>query len=232
MAPAPGAAMTLALPRAAWVGAALLACLSGMVNVAGYLGFEHQAVSHLTGTTTLLGNALAQGELRAAAQLAGVALAFVLGAAVAGLLVGDSRQLDRRYADALLLAALVLCGAAVLFPRQPLAGALLAAAACGLQNALATIFSNALIRTSHVSGMFTDLGIGVGHLLRGTPLQRQRLHMCALVIACFFAGAALGAWLFVRIGYLALAVPASALGLAALALLVLLRRQRRAAADA
>ena len=49
-----------------------------MVNVVGYLGFEHQAITHLTGTTSLLGAALAQGNLRAVLQLAGMLLAFVL----------------------------------------------------------------------------------------------------------------------------------------------------------
>ena len=40
-----------------WVGASALALVAGMVNVVGYLGFEHQAITHLTGTTTLLGAA-------------------------------------------------------------------------------------------------------------------------------------------------------------------------------
>ena len=55
-----------------WVGAAALACVAGMVNVVGYLGFEHQAITHLTGTTSLLGAALAQGNLRSVLQLAGM----------------------------------------------------------------------------------------------------------------------------------------------------------------
>ena len=70
------AAMGLHLPRWVWIGAVLLACVAGMVNVIGYLGFEHQAVSHLTGTTSLLGAALAQGDLRAIVHLWGMLIAF------------------------------------------------------------------------------------------------------------------------------------------------------------
>ena len=45
-----------------WIGAAALACVAGMVNVVGFLGFEHQAITHLTGTTSLLGAALVSGD--------------------------------------------------------------------------------------------------------------------------------------------------------------------------
>ena len=220
--------MGLHLPRWVWIGAGLLACASGMVNVVGYLGFEHQAVTHLTGTTTLLGSAVAHGDLRAAGHLAGVALAFMLGAAVSGMVIQDSTlRLGRRYGVALALESLLLFAAIPLFLRHQIAGALLAAMACGLQNAMATTFSGAAIRTSHLSGMFTDLGIGVGHALRGMPLQTRRLLLSALIIAGFFCGAVLGALLFARLGYLALAVPATATGLTGLGYAAWRHRQLR-----
>ena len=69
-----------------------------MVNVVGYLGFEHQAITHLTGTTTLLGSAVAQGDTRTALHLGGVALAFLLGAATSGMIIQASTlKLGRRY---------------------------------------------------------------------------------------------------------------------------------------
>ena len=209
--------MGVYLPRWVWVGAGLLACTSGMVNVVGYLGFEHQAITHLTGTTTLLGSAVAQGDTRTALHLGGVALAFLLGAATSGMIIQDSTlKLGRRYGVTMLLVALLLLLAIPLFQRQQIAGALLAAAACGMQNAMATTYSGAAIRTSHLSGMFTDLGIGIGHALRGLPLQKRRLLLSTLVISTFCIGAVLGALLFARMHYMALAVPASVVGLAGL----------------
>ncbi len=209
--------MGVYLPRWVWVGAGLLACASGMVNVVGYLGFEHQAITHLTGTTTLLGGAIAQGDMRATGQLAGVALAFMLGAAVSGVIVQDSTlRPGRRYGVALLLESLLLLIAIPLFQHQQVAGAWLAAMACGLQNAMATTFSGAAIRTSHLSGMFTDLGIGIGHALRGLPLQKRRLLLCLLIITTFLTGAVLGAILFAHLRYFALAVPAAVTGVAGL----------------
>jgi uncharacterized membrane protein YoaK (UPF0700 family) len=210
--------MGVELPRWVWVGAGLLACVAGMVNVVGYLGFEHQAVTHLTGTTTLMGGAIARGDVDALLELAGIALAFVSGAALSGTIVQDSTlRLGRRYGVALVLESILLFASIPWFVRGQLAGPMLAAMACGLQNAMATTYSGAVIRTSHLSGMFTDLGIGLGHALRGMPLQKRRLLLCGLIISGFLAGAILGALLFARFGHAALAVPAAVTGTAGLA---------------
>lgn len=192
-----------------WVGAAALACVAGMVNVVGYLGFEHQAITHLTGTTSLLGAALAQGNLRSIAQLAGMLLAFVLGAVLSGLLIKDSvLQLGRRYGVALAIEAVLLAVAVPLFERGWFLGPLLAAVAIGLQNAMATTYSGAIIRTSHVSGMFTDLGISLGHAMRGLPVDQRRLWLCLVIITAFLAGGIAGALLYGHWQYRALYLPA------------------------
>jgi len=209
--------MGVHLPRWVWVGAGLLACVAGIVNVVGYLGFEHQAVTHLTGTTTFLGAALANGDLRAMSRLGGVMLAFLFGSALSGMLIQDSTlRLGRRYGVALVLESAMLFGSIPFFMHGHIAGPLLAAAACGLQNAMATTYSGAVIRTSHLSGMFTDLGIGMGHALRGMPLQKRRLMLCVLIISCFLLGAVLGGILFQRFGYLSLMVPATLTGMVGL----------------
>lgn len=205
------------LPRWVWVGAIVLACIAGMVNVVGYLGFEHKALSHLTGTTSLLGAALADGDWRAVRQLWGILIAFSLGAMVSGLIIQDSTlRLGRRYGVALAVESLLLLASVPLFARQQLAGALLAAMACGLQNAMVTTYSGAVVRTTHLSGMFTDLGIGLGHALRGMPLPVRRLMLSGLIISGFLAGGIAGAWLFRALHYYALLIPAALTGLTGL----------------
>ncbi|GAB3091656.1 YoaK family protein [Lysobacter terrae] len=206
--------MGVQLPRWVWLGSGCLACVAGMVNVVGYLGFEHQAVTHLTGTTTLLGAAIVEGNTRAASNLFAVGAAFTGGAALSGMIIQDSTlRLGRRYGVVLAIESILLFVAMMLFKRQHIAGVLLAATACGLQNAMATTFSGAVIRTTHLSGMFTDLGIGLGHFLRGLPLPKRRLALSTLIISSFFAGGMIGAWLFQHFGYDALAVPAALTGL-------------------
>ena len=201
--------MGLHLPRWVWIGAVALACVAGMVNVIGYLGFEHQAVSHLTGTTSLLGAALAQGDLRAIVHLWGMLIAFCVGAMLSGLVIQDQTlKLGRRYGVALALEAALLLLAIPLFKQQQIWGALLAAMACGLQHAMVTTYSGAAVRTTHLSGMFTDLGIGLGHLLRGMPLPMRRLTLSGLIISGFLGGGVLGAWFYRHWGYDALLAPA------------------------
>ena len=205
--------MGVQLPRWVWIGAGSLACVAGMVNVVGYLGFEHQAVTHLTGTTSLLAAAIAGGDTRSALHLLGVAVAFTLGAALSGMIIQDSTlRLGRRYGVILTIESLLLFIAMFLLKQQQIAGALLAAMACGLQNAMATTFSGAVVRTTHLSGMFTDLGIGLGHFVRGMKLPARRLALSALIIASFFTGSLIGAWLFRHLGYDALVVPATLTG--------------------
>ncbi len=224
------------LPRWVWVGAVTLACIAGMVNVVGYLGFEHQAVSHLTGTTSLLGAALAHGDWRAVGHLWGLLIAFCLGAMVSGLIIQDSTlRLGRRYGAVLALESLLLAAAVPLFAREQMLGALLAAMACGLQNAMVTTYSGAVVRTTHLSGMFTDLGIGLGHLIRGMPLPIRRLTLSGLIISGFLTGGILGAWAFRAWHYHALLIPSALTGLTGVGYVgyrhwALLRQRRTAAA--
>jgi uncharacterized membrane protein YoaK (UPF0700 family) len=195
------------------VGAGALACVAGMVNAVGFLGFEHQAITHLTGTTTLLGASLADGDMRATMHLLGVAFAFFAGATLSGMVIQDATlRLGRRYGVALAIESLLLLASAIAFRRHNAMGALLAAMACGLQNAMATTYSGAVVRTTHLSGMFTDLGIGLGHAVRGLPVQRRRLLLCALIVSTFLLGAIAGTLLFARMAFDALLVPAALTG--------------------
>ncbi|PWB21955.1 DUF1275 domain-containing protein [Stenotrophomonas sp. SPM] len=206
--------MGIRLPTWVWIGAVALSSVAGMVNVVGFLGFEHQAVSHMTGSTSQLGMAIAQGDWRAVGHLWGLLVAFSLGAMLSGLLIqAETLQLGRRYGVALAIESALLLVAIPLFEQQQIWGALAAAMACGLQNAMATTFSGAVVRTTHLSGMFTDLGIGLGHLLRGLPLQVRRLTLSGLIISGFLGGGIVGAWLFMHFRYDALLAPALLTGL-------------------
>lgn len=222
--------MGIQLPRWVWIGAGSLACIAGMVNVVGYLGFEHQAVTHLTGTTSLLGAAITHGETRTIWHLLGVLLAFVTGATVSGLIIQDSTlQLGRRYGVVLAIEAGLLASAVPLFESGHIAGALLAAAACGLQNAMASTYSGSLIRTSHVTGLFTDIGIALGHSLRGMQIPRRRVALCLLVISAFLLGGIVGAWMFSFLRYRTLYVPATLTGVTGVAYTLYRQRQLWAA---
>ncbi len=189
------------LPRWIWLGAWLLAFIAGIVNVVGILGFEHQAVTHLTGNTSMLANAIANLDFSGMAHFGVIIGAFVIGTALSGFLIQDSvLQLGRRYGIALFLESLLLFASVPLLNRQNIFGLYAAACACGLQNAMASTYSGTVVRTTHVSGMFTDLGIFLGHRLRGLSVDTRRARLCFLVISGFLCGGILGATVFRWVG--------------------------------
>ncbi len=198
------------LPRWVWSGAWALAFNAGIVNVVGLLGFERQAITHLTGTTSLLGAALAARDGAAVLHFAAIIASFVGGAVLSGFIIQDSAlQLGRRYGAALLLESLLLGAAVLLLKDHSNFGMDAASCACGLQNAMVSTYSGAVIRTTHLSGMFTDLGIFLGHALRGLPVDGRRLRLCLLIISGFLCGGVVGAVAFRRLSYSALYLPAA-----------------------
>jgi uncharacterized membrane protein YoaK (UPF0700 family) len=205
--------MIAKLPRWAWVGGSVLAGIAGLVNAIGFLGYAHQAVTHLTGTTTLFSIALVEWKGREMFHLSLVIGSFVLGAMISGFIIEHSvLRLGRRYGVVLMIEALLLGGAAILMTANIAFGSYLASVACGLQNAMASSYSGTVLRTAHLTGMFTDFGVALGHWLRRTETDWKRLRLCANLIASFGVGGAFGAFLFRRFGPQALYVPAALTG--------------------
>ena len=104
-----------------------------------------------------------------------------------------------------------------LLNRHSHLGDYFASCACGLQNAMATTYSGSVVRTTHVSGMFTDLGIFIGHRLRGLPVNTRRLSLCLIIISGFLCGGIVGSYVFEKLAYATLFIPATGTGLAAVA---------------
>ena len=100
----------------------------------------------------------------------------------------------------------------------------------GVQNGIVSAYSGAIIRTTHVTGIFTDLGIYLGHLLRGLPVDRLRLRVCVLVATSFALGSAAGALLFRAMHERSLLIPAVLTGVCGLGYAVY-RQCTRGAAD-
>ncbi len=212
---------------------ATLSFVAGAANAGGFLAVG-QYTSHMTGVVSAVADNLVLGNVTLA--LAGCAAlgAFVLGAMSTAWLVnwGLAHQLRSSYGLPLLVEAAALLvfglfGAAIkLFALVflPLT-VLVLCFIMGLQNAVITKISKAEIRTTHVTGLVTDLGIELGKLLyvnraavaHKVFARRDKLRVQALLIACFFMGGVAGALGFKHLGYI------SALPLAVLLLLLVAR---------
>ncbi|MGN6384401.1 MAG: YoaK family protein [Dyella sp.] len=206
------------LPRWAWIGGGLLALVAGCINAVGYLCFRHQPITHLTGTSTELGLAIARVDLAEIAHWGLAILSFLAGAMSSGFIVQQrTLQLGRRYGVVLMLESALLFAATPLIAAHHDLGIYLASAACGLQNAMVSTYSGATFRTTHLSGIFTDLGIYLGQRLRGLEVDMLRIHVCVLVASHFIVGAVLGTLGFMWISERVLLIPAVLTGLVGLA---------------
>ena len=199
-----------------------------MANAVGFLSFQHQGVTRLTGTTTLLGLAVGDGELHSASHLLWVIASFVAGGLLSRFIIQDiTLKLGQRYGVALMIEAALLIIAVPFLQRNNVAGDYLASCACGIHNAMISTYCGAVLRTTHVSGMLTDIGIFLGHWLRRLPGDWRRAHLCLLLPGAFFAGGVAGGIAFSQFSYQTLYFPPLLTGLTGLAYVIYRCRHRR-----
>ena len=197
------------IPRWIFLGAFTLAWTAGTVNAVGFLGIHH-GLSHMSGPVTSLGNELASGQVSAALEILAVVGSFFAGCTLSSLIIGHGfLQLGRGYGIVLLVESAALLCACSLLARGAYGGECLAAFACGLQNAMVSSYSGAVIRTTHVTGIITDLGIALGQFLRRQKVDRRRAGLYLVLLAGFFTGSVCGSLVYYRLGYAALLMPST-----------------------
>jgi uncharacterized membrane protein YoaK (UPF0700 family) len=203
-----------ATPAWIYLGGLLLSLTAGVINAVGFLGAHHQALSHMTGTVSVLGLELGRANYPVALQALAILGAFFAGCLLSGIIISQGRlRLGRRYGVALSLESAALFGSVLLLRRGANAGDYLAALACGLQNAMVSSYSGSTMRTTHMTGMVTDLGIACGHFLRGAVVDWFRFRLYGVLLLGFFAGGVAGSLSFSHFGYDTLLLPAALSGL-------------------
>ncbi|NYG60431.1 uncharacterized membrane protein YoaK (UPF0700 family) [Nocardioides daedukensis] len=195
--------------------ASLLALTAGILNSVGFVAVAAYT-SHMTGLTATVADALVLGFSQAAWLAVTALIGFVLGAITCAVIFnwGRRRGLQGRYANVLLLEALLILAFGVLAeglegPRRALSIIAVLGFTMGLQNAIITKLSGAQIRTTHVTGMITDIGIELGKLayrertpgLPPVEADLRKLGILALLVALFFLGGVLGAVGYLEFGF-------------------------------
>ncbi|MBB4040579.1 uncharacterized membrane protein YoaK (UPF0700 family) [Microvirga flocculans] len=195
-----------------------LTFVAGAINAGGFLAVG-QYTSHMSGILSAMADNTALGSL----ELVGLGLAaflpFVAGAACSAMLInwGRRHHLGSRYAMPLMVEAFLLLGFGLLgWLAYPSPGFVAAAVPLlcfimGLQNATVTKISGARMRTTHVTGIVTDIGIELGKLIywnrnpdnpERVLADRGKLRLLSLLLASFFIGGVTGAIGFSQIGFL------------------------------
>ena len=196
----------------------VLAFVAGALNAGGFLAVQTYT-SHVTGIVSALADNLALGHMGLVVDAIVAVLAFLCGAICCALMVNYARRraMSSEYALPLLLeAALILCFGLLGGKLSHFEGLLvpftvvLLCFIMGLQNAMVTKLSNAVIRTTHMTGIVTDLGIELGKLIywNRNPdpalhvrADRERLWVLAGLFYCFLCGGITGAFGFKYLGY-------------------------------
>ena len=189
-----------------------LACIAGAANAGGFLAVR-QYTSHMSGIVSAMADNLAVGSVSLVFDGLAAVVSFMMGAFLTTLSVRWSRRrhLESIYAmplmaEAALLVAFGLTGE-VFHGGYVLSTVLLLCFTMGLQNAIITKISEAVIRTTHLTGMVTDIGIVLGRVAsRASDTvisdELQRLRLLGSLIFLFFAGGVVGALGFKHIGFL------------------------------
>lgn len=227
-------------PRKSAILAGYLAFVAGFANSGGFV-LIHSFTSHVTGSVGRLANDIAMGDAPAALSAALLVLSFFFGAFAASLIIEGSteRHVPAAYGVALLIEGLLLALFVVSagfstadHPRLHDAQAALLCFALGMQNSLVTRLSGAVIRTTHLTGVVTDLGIEAARWYRfyrskvralpsllpeREPAARPsvaRSLLLGVIVATFVAGAIAGALTTQHASRWAMALPAVAVFLA------------------
>jgi len=198
-----------------------LAFVAGAANAGGFLAVQ-QYTSHMSGIVSAMADNLALGQLGLMGAGLGALLSFLAGAACSAVLVnwGRRRRHHSEYALPLMLEAALLIVFGLLgshlVRHQWLfvpATVMLLCFIMGLQNAIMTKLSRAEIRTTHVTGLVTDIGIELGKMMywnaapdgAGAPVvraDRDKLALLSSLVALFFLGGVVGALGFQHAGYI------------------------------
>jgi uncharacterized membrane protein YoaK (UPF0700 family) len=190
-----------------------LAFIAGAANTGGFMAV-HQYTSHMSGTVAAAAANFALGNFALVAKGASAVFAFFCGACTSTVLIrwGRERELHSRFAlplltEAVLLAFLGFAGT-WMTAHHLLATVLLLCFSMGLQNAMITKISGSVIRTTHLTGLITDLGISIGRLLFASSHEDVQveheyrvLRLLGSLVMLFFAGGVAGAFGFERIGF-------------------------------
>ncbi len=196
--------------------ASLLSFVAGLVNVAGFLAVA-RLTTNVTGHFAFLVEEVFRLEWIRAFVFFLYIFSFFLGSFVSNIMVEAVSRINEKYIYSFpvileigILAGIALWGESITHPDMVACSLLFS---MGLQNSLVTTISNSVVRTTHLTGLFTDLGIEFSQLFfyKGVEEKSKLLSSIRLrltIISFFFIGGIAGGIFYVSIGMKAFLVTA------------------------
>ena len=190
------------------IGTAALSFNAGFVNGCTYQ-FRNIPVSHVTGTTTHAGMNAGQGDWNSFAVNMAIIISFIFGSSITGFMMPEnSFQLGREYGPLFLFGSCLFAVACFTSYCWPMSDYYFyfAAMACGLQNSLTSKYSGNIIRTTHVTGIATDIGLVLGRVAKGDTKELWKLQVLGPIYVSFLCGGIVSVPVFQKLGKLSLLV--------------------------
>ena len=189
--------------------ASILSGVAGIVNITGVLALN-TLTTNVTGHFAFFSEELVKKEYNMAFIYLLYILFFLLGAFVSSLIMEwvSKYKPQTSYVIPIIIeiVILIIVGFSGFSPsKEPLSFSILLSSmllfSMGLQNALVTRVSQSVIRTTHLTGLFTDLGIELSQLFfhkeRATKIQLNKsIYLKLAIICCFFMGGIIGGFFY------------------------------------
>ncbi|MDR9499637.1 MAG: YoaK family protein [Hydrogenovibrio sp.] len=191
-----------------WI-ALIMAAMAGLINSVIFVAFG-LPVSQMTGVATHISDSLYGWHWVELIQALGILFAFVTGAFLSGWLIGHAHYFeDRSYGVAFSLNAIILSVAAAMsWFDHTIAAVWISALACGLQNAMVASYKGLQIRTTHVTGIVTDIGVFLAQRFKHKQRLPWQARLLFAILTGFILGGIMGLALWPHFGLFALVVPA------------------------
>ncbi|KVV13522.1 YoaK family protein [Flavobacterium sp. TMP13] len=198
--------------------ASLLSCVAGIVNVVGFLSVQ-RLTTNVTGHFAFFVDEVFKLNFSESFIYFFYILFFFLGSFFSSLLVEIITLKNERFIfviptliESVILFAIAFLGH-ILIKDNPNLIAFSLLFAMGLQNSLVTRISNAVVRTTHLTGLFTDLGIELSQLFFYKQKEQQvklisTIKLRLRIILFFFFGGLLGGILYPYFSFYVLLIPA------------------------
>jgi uncharacterized membrane protein YoaK (UPF0700 family) len=205
----------------------LLIFIAGSINATSFLS-SAQFVSHVTGSITLLGIALAKHTWWIFITTLSIPCLFLIGVMIAGIIIQDSNTLSHRgrYERTLEIMSFCLAGIAaagycglfsglgkVLSINDTYIYSGMLAVLTGFQNGAITALSKGTQRITHLTGLVTDLGLNTANILYHKKCnsdchsEYNQLKIKLIKVFAFVFGSSTSSYLFLKYGYISVLVP-------------------------
>lgn len=191
------------------VGGTSLAFVAGSVNIIS-LCYFHVPISHMTGAVARLSMDMASLNFSEFLNLSYIVLGFLFGAVFSGAVIGARNYKPSvEYSIILTIESALLFSSFFLFNWEANFALFLVAFSCGLQNAMASNYLGLIVRTTHLTGIVTDLGVLIGQALKHRKVRAWKIGFLSAILLGFFSGGLAGFSAFGRIGYYSIFMPAA-----------------------